>query len=60
MAATCSTQLRNMGNGANDRREKTLAEFFAGIGLMRMGLERQGWRVALAHDIDPRKEAEIE
>lgn len=34
---------------------KTAAEFFAGIGLMRMGLERGGWNVSLANDIDPRK-----
>jgi len=32
--------------------DKTTAEFFAGIGLMRMGLERQGWRIAFANDID--------
>lgn len=32
--------------------EKTVAEFFAGIGLMRIGLENQGWRVAFANDID--------
>ena len=36
--------------------KKTVAEFFAGIGLMRMGLERQGWTVAFANDIDPRKQ----
>ena len=35
--------------------EKTFAEFFAGIGLMRMGLERQGWTLAFANDIDPLK-----
>jgi DNA (cytosine-5)-methyltransferase 1 len=34
---------------------KTVAEFFAGIGLMRMGLERQGWALAFANDIDPEK-----
>ena len=34
----------------------TVAEFFAGIGLMRMGLERHGWRVAFANDIDPMKQ----
>lgn len=34
---------------------KSFAEFFAGIGLMRMGLERQGWSVAFANDIDPGK-----
>ncbi len=36
--------------------EKTFAEFFAGIGLMRIGLERQGWRVAYANDIDSGKQ----
>ncbi len=34
---------------------KTVAEFFAGIGLVRMGLERQGWTVTFANDIDPQK-----
>lgn len=28
------------------------AEFFGGIGLMRIGLERAGWRIAFANDID--------
>ena len=37
--------------------QRTVAEFFAGIGLMRIGLERQGWRVAFANDIDARKQA---
>lgn len=32
--------------------EKTIAEFFAGIGLMRIGLENAGWRIAFANDID--------
>ncbi|MCA9245158.1 MAG: DNA mismatch endonuclease Vsr, partial [Phycisphaerales bacterium] len=31
------------------------AEFFCGIGLMRYALQRQGWRVAFANDIDPKK-----
>lgn len=35
--------------------EKTIAEFFAGIGLMRMGLERAGWRIAFANDIEEDK-----
>ncbi|MBM4327120.1 MAG: DNA mismatch endonuclease Vsr, partial [Deltaproteobacteria bacterium] len=34
---------------------KTFAEFFAGIGLVRMALERQGWTVAYANDVDPKK-----
>lgn len=35
----------------------TVAEFFAGIGLVRLGLERRGWSVAFANDIEPRKYA---
>lgn len=34
---------------------KTVAEFFAGIGLMRMGLEQAGWHTVYANDIDPAK-----
>jgi DNA (cytosine-5)-methyltransferase 1 len=33
----------------------TVAEYFAGIGLIRMGLERCGWRVVFANDISERK-----
>ncbi len=35
--------------------ERTVAEFFAGIGLMRLGLEQAGWRVVWANDIDEDK-----
>jgi DNA (cytosine-5)-methyltransferase 1 len=31
------------------------AEFFAGIGLVRLALEQQGWSVVFANDIDPAK-----
>lgn len=31
------------------------AEFFAGIGLVRLALERHGWQIAFANDIDPDK-----
>lgn len=31
------------------------AEFFAGIGLVRAGLERTGWSIVFANDIDPKK-----
>src|SRR5207245_2402323 len=31
------------------------AEFFAGIGLVRLALERQGWEVVFANDIDLEK-----
>ena len=34
---------------------KTFAEFFAGIGLMRIGLENTGWKIAFANDIDEDK-----
>jgi len=34
---------------------KSFADFFAGIGLMRLGLERQGWHCAFANDLDPAK-----
>lgn len=34
---------------------KTVAEFFAGIGLMRLGLERAGWDTVWANDIDEDK-----
>ncbi len=33
----------------------SVAEFFAGIGLMRLGLEEAGWNVAFANDIDDDK-----
>lgn len=32
-----------------------VAEFFAGIGLMRLGLEQDGWNVVWANDIDAKK-----
>lgn len=34
---------------------KQFAEFFSGIGLMRLGLEKEGWSVAFANDIDEQK-----
>ena len=34
----------------------TFAEFFAGIGLMRLGLEQAGWKILYANDIDPVKQ----
>jgi DNA (cytosine-5)-methyltransferase 1 len=38
----------------------TFAEYFAGIGLMRMGLEPLGWRVMFANDISEKKRAMYE
>lgn len=34
----------------------TFAEFFAGIGLMRLGLEQAGWKILYANDIDSVKQ----
>ena len=36
-------------------RSFTAAEFFSGIGLVRLALERQGWHVAFANNIEPDK-----
>ena len=33
----------------------TVAEYFAGVGLFRMGLERAGWKVIYANDWDPER-----
>lgn len=37
------------------KRSYVAAEFFAGIGLVRLALEAEGWRVGFANDIDPDK-----
>lgn len=42
-------------NSDRQKFPKTCAEFFAGIGLMRMGLETQGWSALFANDIDVQK-----
>ena len=39
----------------NETPATNFAEFFAGIGLMRIGLERAGWRISFANDIDEDK-----
>lgn len=44
-------------NGSNGHRPFTAAEFFSGIGLVRLALEAQGWQVVFANDIDPDKAA---
>jgi len=59
----CVRMTVDVANGAGARHytvaslapQKTVAEFFAGIGLMRLGLERKGWSVAFANDIDRQK-----
>jgi DNA (cytosine-5)-methyltransferase 1 len=44
------------GKSPAARRPLIAAEFFAGIGLVRLALERHGWRIAFANDIDPEKQ----
>ncbi|NUQ25513.1 MAG: DNA (cytosine-5-)-methyltransferase [Saprospiraceae bacterium] len=46
-----------MGYNHNEAYAKSFAEFFAGIGLMRLGLEKAGWKISFANDIDPSKES---
>lgn len=38
-----------------ESQHRTFLEFFAGIGLMRLGLERAGWKAVFANDLDPDK-----
>ena len=33
----------------------TVAEYFAGIGLIKMGLEPRGWRIVFANDVSEKK-----
>jgi DNA (cytosine-5)-methyltransferase 1 len=35
--------------------DRSFAEFFAGIGLVRMGLEKKGWKIVFANDINKSK-----
>jgi hypothetical protein len=41
-------------NGKSPKKPRA-TEFFAGIGLVRLALENQGWEVVFANDIDPDK-----
>ncbi len=45
------------GNAKKALQQKTVAEFFAGIGLMRLGLEKAGWSIKFANDIAVEKHA---
>lgn len=48
----------SVAEGGESDRKPRAAEFFSGIGLVRLALESQGWDVAFANDIDEGK-AEI-
>ncbi|MGD0461368.1 MAG: DNA (cytosine-5-)-methyltransferase [Tepidisphaeraceae bacterium] len=53
--ATSTVIARSSRRKALQRRPFRAAEFFAGIGLVRLALEQHGWQVAFANDIDPDK-----
>lgn len=46
---------RQTGVSGRQLTDRTVAEFFSGIGLTRLALENKGWRVVFANDIDPQK-----
>lgn len=45
-----ASQGSELSNGGHAENSFTVAEYFAGIGLFRMGLENAGWRVEYAND----------
>ena len=57
MKASLSVPRRRKVTGASG---KTFCEFFAGIGLVRAGLEPSGWHCVYANDIDPKKQTAYE
>lgn len=50
-----SKQLKMPWMSARGQAGPRFAEFFAGIGLVRMGLEARGWKLVYANDLDPEK-----
>ena len=60
-AGTSRSPCRTMESYAHTRpvitmtHQPAFAEFFAGIGLVRLALEQAGWRCVFANDIDPKK-----
>lgn len=48
-------QYKGKTTSASRLAEHTVAEFFAGIGLVRRAFEKKGWRVVFANDIDQEK-----
>ena len=53
---TLTIQRKNSRKSHRSTRAFTATEFFAGIGLVRLALERRGWQVTFANDIDPDKQ----
>lgn len=42
--------LSNQGDAKVSQRHLTFAEYFSGIGLVRLGLEQAGWKASFAND----------
>lgn len=53
LAQSSPTEAAELSSG--EPRRYTFAEFFAGIGLMRLGLEKAGWSIRFANDLDAKK-----
>lgn len=51
------TEAKSLKGAAGSADKKTVADFFAGIGLVSMGLENAGWKTVYALDYDPQKAA---
>ncbi len=49
-----------MGENSTSERSRTFCEFFAGIGLVRCGLEQSGWECVYANDNDRLKQEQYE
>lgn len=54
-AGACGRRGRLVWSGMSARPVLTAAEYFAGMGLMRLGLEEAGWETVFANDIDAGK-----
>lgn len=55
MVAALAPRRPESGSGQDAGYPLTSAEYFAGIGLFRMGLERAGWQVVYANDWSPER-----
>lgn len=54
---TVGHEMGSAGGGVRINSWPSAAEFFAGVGLVRAGLEKRGFRVVWANDVDPSKQA---
>ena len=54
-ASSMKSRSKGRSSGKTHREMPRFAEYFAGIGLVRMGMEAAGWSVAYANDLDEAK-----